>query len=70
MENKKEVILTITLEDMKFKAQVYGLNQKNKTALINGFRFSQMVKLTIKVFFKFIKNKYIILIKISNTYNA
>ena len=36
------------LEYVKFKFQLYGLNLKIKTALENGFRFNQTVKLTIK----------------------
>ena len=48
MENNEKIILTLTLEYKKFKSQFYGLNLKIKTALENGFRFNQIVKLTIK----------------------
>ena len=49
MENIEEVVLTITLEYMKFKSQFYALNKKIKSALKNGFRFGEIVKLTKKL---------------------
>ena len=48
MENIEKIILTITLEYMKFKSQLYGLNKKIETVLKNGFRFSEIVKLKLK----------------------
>ena len=34
---------------MKFKSQFYGLNEKIKNALKNGFRFSETRKLTLEI---------------------
>ena len=50
MENKEEIIiLTITLEYMRFKSQLFGLDKEIKTALKLGFGFSETVKLTIEI---------------------
>ena len=48
IENIEEVNLTITDGYSNFKSHFYGL-KKLKNALKNGFRFSEIVKLTIKI---------------------
>ena len=47
-ENIEEIFLSITLGYMKYKSQFYGLSTSTKNARINCFRFSEIVKLTIK----------------------
>ena len=47
--NCEEVPLTISHGYMKFKSEIYGVNKKIKNAQSNGCKFTQMVKLTIKM---------------------
>ena len=45
-----KVILTITLENMKVKSQLYGLKKKFKTAFKDEFKFSEIVKSTRRIY--------------------
>ena len=49
MENSEEVILSITLEFMKYKSQFYRFSKKIKNARNNGLILIETVKLTIKI---------------------
>ena len=49
MENDEEVVLTITLGYIEYKSQFHGTNRKVKNASKKGFRFSEKLKLTIKI---------------------
>ena len=48
MEKSEKIILSITLEYMKYKSQVYRLSEKIKTSGKNCFRFNEIVNSTIK----------------------
>ena len=48
MEKNEKVVSTIVNRYMKFDSQIYAINKKLKSALENGFRFNEIVKLTIK----------------------
>ena len=48
MENNEEVILASFIGYMKFKSQFSALSKKSEIALENGFRLSEIVKLTTK----------------------
>ena len=48
-ENSEEVLLSIPLRYMKNKSHFHGLGEKIKNAKYNCFRFSEMVKLTVKI---------------------
>ena len=45
----KNFFLSSTLGYMKYKSQSYGLSKKIKNARLNCLRFSEIVKLTIKI---------------------
>ena len=49
MEKIEDVILSITHGYMEYKPLFYGLSKKIKNARKNCFRFSGIVKLTLKV---------------------
>ena len=49
MENNQEVDLTIIFGNMKFKFQFYTLNEKIRNAQENGFRFDELMNLTITI---------------------
>ena len=44
----EHVISTITQGYLKFKSEFYGLNRKIKNSQKHGFKFDEIVKLTIK----------------------
>ena len=48
MENNEEFILSNSLGYMIYDSQFYGLSKEIKNARKNCFRFSEIVKLTIK----------------------
>ena len=50
MKNNEEVILTISHENMEVKYEYYGLNEKIKNARNNGFTFSEIRNLEIKIY--------------------
>ena len=50
LEIIEEVVKTITLAYMEFESHFYALNQKLKNALKNGFRFSELLRLTLKIY--------------------
>ena len=49
LENNEEVILAITIGYMKFKSHFYGLSKKIKNARKSSFRFSEVIRVTIKI---------------------
>ena len=49
MGNNEEDILSITLEYIKQKSQIYALSKKVKNARKNGFLFNKIVKSTKRI---------------------
>ena len=49
VENNEEFILTVIIVSMKFESHFFESLKNVKNGMENGFRFSEIVKLTIKV---------------------